>query len=112
MDKFIVVEAREAFEKEYPGYSLEQANWQELHHHALFETDGRKPVRLIGTDLLEPESVNLLGGLAWVSDELNQLARERDALHKYALRLLLIHKLHTPAQAEEDIRLEVKFYIP
>lgn len=77
MDRFIVVSIDEAVERGYPtgGEEVAYLKWGDL-FWCLFETDGEKPIRLVGTDAMEPEDAVLVRDLGWVVQELNQLAQE------------------------------------
>lgn len=74
MDRFIVVGADQALKEGYPDvwWSKEDLHWK--HFWCLYETDGERPIRLVGTDNGEPEDNLLVRDWKWVPVELNRLA--------------------------------------
>ena len=84
MDRYIVVSNLDAIEAGYPG-AEEMKERYERHSLGdvfccLYETDGEKPIRLVGNDHMEPEDARLYRDLSWLVNELNSLAREIDHL--------------------------------
>jgi len=51
MNRYIVVHYDEAKKKKYPGVMDYHHDWC----YMLYETNGVKPIRLVGTDSAEPE---------------------------------------------------------
>lgn len=75
MDRFIVIDADEARDKGYP----EAEDYYHGHLcYLLYETDGKMPIRLVGSDAMEPEDALLTRDLRWVVEELNRLAFEAE----------------------------------
>ena len=76
MERFIVVSIADAVEKDYPLDEWTKGLFKKYqdYYWCLFETDGEKPVRLVGTDHMEPEDAILVRDLSWVVKELNKLA--------------------------------------
>lgn len=75
MDRFIVVSSDEARRQELPGWDCLHQNGSGW-HWCLYETDGEKPIRLVGEDGGEPEDQFLTRDLAWVPVEMNKLAEK------------------------------------
>jgi len=87
MDKFIIVWCDEAIKKKYP-YADQYKGYCNL----CYETDGEKPIRLVGSDNGEPEDKTLGRDFSWVIDELNILARNNDVLKEQVKALLNVVK--------------------
>lgn len=79
MDKFIVVSTDEAVKQKLPGWEYFHRNGGDW-HLCLYETDGEKPIRLVGEDGGEPEDQTLYRDLKWVPIEMNRLAKEIEEL--------------------------------
>ncbi len=82
MKRFVLKNLEEAAEEGWAGteeYDLDRAvGWNDWRYSTgLFETDGKKSIRLVGTDGGEPEDQRLYRDWEWVVDELNKLAEEK-----------------------------------
>ncbi len=84
MNRYIVVSNVDAIEAGYPGAEEMKERYERRSlgdvFCCLYETDGEKPIRLVGNDHMEPEDARLYRDLSWVVDELNRVAREADSL--------------------------------
>lgn len=81
MDRFIVVSAEDARKQELPGWDCLHQNGSGW-HWCLYETDGEKPIRLVGEDGGEPEDQFLVRDLKWVPVEMNKLAEKIKSLEE------------------------------
>jgi len=79
MDKYIVVSNQEARASKYPSYEDPRQDFGDF-YSCLYETDGKKPIRLVGEDGGEPEDQTFGRDWRWVVREMNQLAKEIDEL--------------------------------
>jgi hypothetical protein len=76
MNKYIVVHYDEAKKKKYPGVMDYHHDWC----YFLYETDGQKPIRLVGSDSAEPEDKILIRSFSWVVEEVNKLSEKIEEL--------------------------------
>jgi hypothetical protein len=74
MNKYIVVNSDEAIAKGYPFADLQCPGDEWC--YICYETDGEKPIRIVGSDAGEPEDKILIRNFSWVADELNKLDKD------------------------------------
>ena len=90
MDRFIVVSNDDAVKQRLPG-------WENFYHvdgdfhFCLYETDGKKPIRLVGEDGGEPEDQTLGRDWKWVPAEMNKLSRQIAQLQKLCAEMYQVY---------------------